>query len=166
MDKNRDIKNGVGIQVYQLKLVVVQQSAEEVPARDPKYVLNNANTTVSVLSLLANSCPAVAFQSSSALCPRRSRSTSAWMCSSVITDFIQYVDGSGAFPATISSVSTPWDLDLITARLLVCIRRRDGSGGGGEVRASRLETAASWPRVHGCGGDVLHGLRWQHHECG
>lgn len=87
------------------------------------------------------------------------------MHSWVMTDFIHTVAGYGVLAYAISSISKQVDLDLMVARVLMCIHWCGGLGGGNGMHVSRMGLAAARPRVRECGGEEHGGLWQRRYEC-
>jgi hypothetical protein len=87
MYKGQYCGDRVGDKVYQLQLVVEEQTSEEIPSGDVEATLKEGRKDDLFLPIfVGNSSPTSAFHSTSAFGLNNPWSTRAWMFASVIVD--------------------------------------------------------------------------------
>jgi hypothetical protein len=114
MNESGNYGYGVGNEVYQLQLVVVQQPTEEVSHRKVEVALEEGTENDLLLDVLARELlPVAALHSTSAISWSSPRSTSAWMFASVIVDRTQAACGSGMEVTSAAISPLGFELDLM-----------------------------------------------------
>jgi hypothetical protein len=152
VDKGRHYSDSVGNEMYQLQLVVVQKTPEEVARGEVEATLKvrrEDDLLLHVLGreLLPHRCPAV-FHSTSTFGLSSPRSTKDWILASDIVDRTHTVRGSRIGVASVAISLQGFDLDLKEHKVLMSMRSGARHGAAALARGWP-EPMMGWTRAQG-----------------